>query len=327
MEAKHTAFWANFLRKRGIKIPSLKAKRLSIKLKIPLYRIVGLGLTLKLLEHGERKAITTYAKLLESSNLSPEELNELRRILEDELIHEEELIEESATFKDFLEHVRDAVLGMSDGLVEILSVTTGLAGVYVNPISIALAGFIVGIAGALSMGIGAFTSVRAQKHVRLGILSGLRLATTYATHYFKNLIINYMSKKGFSARLSEEISKEAFNNKELLARLIAEEKYGLREEKLEDPLKSGLYTGIFYILGALIPLSPYFMGLSVAYSLILSLVLAAIMLSMLGSIIALLAGLSIKYKALELIIGGLGSAAVTYLIGRLASTLLGIEVG
>ncbi len=50
------------------------------------------------------------------------------------------------------------------------------------------------------------------------------------------------------------------------------------------------------------------------------------MLMIVGFVIAVLAGLSIKKKMLELVIAGLGSAALTYIIGRLASLLLGIEV-
>ncbi len=91
-----------------------------------------------------------------------EEKDKLRRILEDELLHEEE-----SMFKDFMDHVRDAILGMSDGLVEVLSVSAGLAGVYGNSFYVVLGSTIVGIAGALSMGIGAFTSVRAQKQVKV----------------------------------------------------------------------------------------------------------------------------------------------------------------
>ena len=124
-------------------------------------RVLGLTLTVKLMEAGEREAIRSYGVLLEIPYLTSEETEKLRKILEDEVLHEQELIEEEEAFKDILGHIRDAVLGMSDGLVEVLSVTAGLAGAYGNPLSVAIGGTIVGIAGALSTGIGAFTSVRA----------------------------------------------------------------------------------------------------------------------------------------------------------------------
>ncbi|RLG73076.1 MAG: hypothetical protein DRO23_09555 [Thermoprotei archaeon] len=76
------------------------------------------------------------------------------------------MAEEGEIFRDMLDHIRDAVLGVSDGLVEVLSATAGLAGAYGNPLSVAIGGTIVGIAGILSMGIEAFTSVRAQTQIR-----------------------------------------------------------------------------------------------------------------------------------------------------------------
>jgi len=153
--------------------------------------------------------------------------------------------EEESRFKDFMNHVRDAVLGMSDGLVEVLSVSAGLAGAYGDPINVAIGGSIVGIAGALSMGIGAFTSVRAQRQVRLSILSRIKLASKYVAHVFVSRVINYMMGKGLSKEAAEVIAEGASRDKELLGRIIAEEEYGLKEEALEKPGRAGLYTGFF----------------------------------------------------------------------------------
>jgi len=49
-----------------------------------------------------------------------------------------------------------------------------------------------------------------------------------------------MKNKGFSNEVSRGIADEVPNNKDLPAKIVAEEKYGL---KLEDPRKAGLYTG------------------------------------------------------------------------------------
>lgn len=326
MEARHARFWVEFLNKRGVDVSRIKISKLGVMLRTIFYRLIGLGLTIKLLELEERRAVEYYSLLIESKELSREEKEELRRILEDELVHEEELVSEESMFKDFLEHVRDAVLGMSDGLVEILSAAAGLAGVYNDPFSVAVAGTIVGIAGALSMGIGSYTSVRAQKQVRTGILGSIKLASKYVAHLFKKRVEDYMRRKGFSTDTSKKITEEAVRSNDLLARIIAEEEYGLREEKLEDPRKAGLYTGLFYIMGAVMPLIPYYIGLPIITALPLSFIIASLMLMAVGFIIAISAGLSIRKKMLELVVVGLGSAIITYLIGRLASALLGISI-
>jgi len=143
-------------------------------------RVLGIGLSIRLLELGENDAVAFYSSLLESAEVSEEEREGIRRILEEELVHEQELAEEGA-LRGFLEHVRDAVLGMNDGLVEVPSVSMGLAGAYGEPRTVALGGLIVGIAGALSMGIGAYASVKAQRE---GTLRRISLAVVHAPTLF-----------------------------------------------------------------------------------------------------------------------------------------------
>ncbi len=325
MEERHAEFWRAFLKERGVE-PRIGRVGLKARLSALLFRLLGLGLTLKLLERGERGAIEMYSEMLESPELSEEEKEEVRRILEEELIHEQEFEEESGRFKEFMEHVRDAVLGMSDGLVEILSVSAGLAGAYGDPLYVALGGAIVGIGGALSMGISSFTSVRAQREVRLSVLNRIRLMSRHVAGVLKQRIASSLARKGFSRETAEAVAEEAARNQDLMTMLVAEEEHGLREEALENPVKAGLYTGLFYLLGAMVPLLPYFMGLPIRVATPLSFLFAAAMISGTGFIIAVSAELSIKKKMAELTIAGLGAAVLTFLFGRVASALLGIEV-
>jgi len=44
----------------------------------------------------------------------------LKRIIKDELLHEQEIAEKEEAFKDFMEHIRDAVLGMFYGILLML---------------------------------------------------------------------------------------------------------------------------------------------------------------------------------------------------------------
>ena len=52
-----------------------------------------MGLTFKILGLDERDAVKMYSEILENEELSNEERSELKRILEDELIHEHTLAE------------------------------------------------------------------------------------------------------------------------------------------------------------------------------------------------------------------------------------------
>lgn len=327
MEKHHASFWKAFLARRGVGVEEKNVSRLKVWGLKALSRLMGPALALKILESGEGDASRFYADLLEHGDLSTEERTEVMRIIEDELIHEHELEEEASRFKDFLDHVRDAVLGMSDGLVEVLSVSAGLAGAYGSAFHVAVGGAIVGVGGALSMGIGAFTSVRAQSQVRLSVLERIRLASRYAAHVLKKRVAEYMSKRGVSREVSERLAEEAAGNPDLLSSIVAAEEYGLSEAAVENPAKAGLYTGLFYALGAIVPLIPYFAGIILSYAVPLSFVFAALMLAATGFVIAVSAGLDYRSKMIELVAAGLGSAALTFAIGRIASDLLGISVG
>jgi len=325
MEERHVNFWRGFLQKRGCDISSIKPNRVKILVYIMLFRILGVGLTLRLLEVDEQEAVELYAKILENEELDSSEKEEIKRILEDELVHEQEFAEEESKFEDFLAHIREAVLGMNDGLVEVLSVVSGLAGAYGSSFHVALGGLIVGIAGALSMGIGSLASARAQKQVREGVLRRIRNASLYVAHLFRERIVKYMVEKGFSIQLAQAIADESSKNHNLLSEIIAEEEYGFREETLGDPLKSGLYTGVFYAIGAFIPLLPYLLNLPLHYAIPLSLALAGVALGITGFLIAISANLDVKGKVIEMLFAGLGSAGITFLIGKLASIVLGVS--
>jgi len=326
MEKNHAKFWSEFLGRREVSVEGVKVSRLKVSFWVLLFRILGLGLTFKILESSERKAIEMYSEILDSEELSSEEREALKKVLEDELIHEHTFAEEESRFKEFINHVRDAVLGMNDGLVEVLSVSAGLAGAYGDPLYVALGGLIVGVGGALSMGIGAFTSVRAQKQVRLGVLTRLRVAAKYAAHILIEKVTKYMMRRGLREETARVIAEGA-RRRGVLDKIVAEEEYGIREERLENPLRAGIYTGLFYAVGAFVPLTPYFAMMPVSAALPASFIMAAFMLGIMGFLIAITAELSIRIKVAELIIAGLGSATVTFAIGRLASALLGIEVG
>lgn len=327
MEKRHALFWRRFLENKGISVSGIRVSRLKVGFLKALSRIIGPGFILKMLESGEGDAVKHYSAILSTAELEDDERREVQRILEDELLHEHELEEESSRFKEFMDHVRDAVLGMSDGLVEVLSVAAGLAGAYGDPFYVAVGGAIVGVGGALSMGIGAFTSVRAQNQVRLSVLSRIRLASRHAAGVLKRRIVEYMARRGVSRRTSEMLAEEAASNPELMGSIIAEEEYGLSEASLENPAKAGLYTGLFYAVGAVVPLLPYFARMRITYATPLSFILAGIMLAATGFIIAVSAGLNYKYKMIELAAAGLGSAALTFLIGKAASIILGINIG
>jgi len=325
MEGDHVRYWRSFLEKRGHDVTSIRVGKLKLMAYGYMPAILGRGLTLRVMEMSEGDAVDLYSEIMEAHIAQEPEAQMLKGILEDELVHEQEFYKEESRFEGFLTYVKDAVLGMNDGLVEILSVTTGLAGVYGNSLQVALGGFIVAIAGALSMGISTYASARAQRQVHEGILRRIARASRYVAHVFTERVSSHMSKRGYSKEVSKAVAEESVKHHETLSRFIAEEEHGLRREALVNPMMAGSYAGLFNAFGALLPLLPYFFGLTTAAAVLLSVTLAGVTLAATGLLVAILANMRIRTKIVEMILSGLGSAAATYLIGKIASFLLGIN--
>jgi len=282
MEKEHADFWKDFLERRGIKVKEFKPN-FTIGLYKLLRKIFGLAFTSKVMEMGEAKTIREYYMFHRRTDLSEEEKEKLKQIIEDELLHEDTFHKMSSSEK--IEHIRDVFLGMNDGLVEILATVAGLTGAYSgNPYIVGVIGSIVGISGMLSMAIGTYISVKNQRQVK--------------------------EQKIFENKVLHEVLKQ---------------KTGI-EETLEDPLKAAYYTGFFYLLGTILIVFPFFLGLNSTYALLTSSGAAIIAWTISGFIVALTSGLSATRKILEMLITGLGAATITYTIGSLISSLLGISM-
>jgi len=88
MEKKHAEFWKNFLISRGIEVREFK---LSFTMNIykMLRRVFGIGFTSRIMEVGEAKTIRKYYEFYRNAELSEDERMNLRKIIEDELLHED----------------------------------------------------------------------------------------------------------------------------------------------------------------------------------------------------------------------------------------------
>jgi len=321
-ESNHLIFWSNFLKKRKIEPHIQKPSQLKTTTYQIATHLLGRGLTLRLMERSEAGSIELYAGILSDAEVDESERNDIQGILEDELVHEEEFIKEQSKMGGVMKYIKDATLGLNDGLVEILSVTTGLAAVYGSPYTVALGSLVVGIAGALSMGISTYTSSRSQRQVHEGILKRIASISRYVAVVIKDRVKQYALNKGYSQEVASSIAEETTSKPEMLSDFIAEEEYGLSAEDFAEPRVAAMYAGFSNLLGALIPLAPYFFISDITLALFLSLLFAAIFLSVTGFLVSLLANMSARVKVFEMVVSGLGSAAITYVIGWGASILI-----
>jgi len=163
IETRHHAFWQEFF---GLDLPRLDwGRRLKLWMMIAVARVFGapaIHLILEAIEvFGVRKYLTVWRQY-EHGPLGAA----VREVLEDEFKHEDTVVTAESARQISPQRVRDIFLGLNDGLVEILGAVSGFFGAFASATAVLVAGLMVGVAGALSMGAGAYLAASSEAEVR-----------------------------------------------------------------------------------------------------------------------------------------------------------------
>jgi len=316
-EETHAKFWKEFLEKRNVNTEQIKPKKFIINILTILYGILGIALTLKILESGERKLIQQYSILFRSENLTPIEKTVITRFLLSELAHEEEFTEYEKKFQFFISKIATIFTQTSGGLVTVISTAIGLSSVYSDPYIIGITGLIVGLTGALNTVVGFYFFGRTSKKINEDIMNRIKTTCLSAPEAYMSRIEKYMMRRDYNEDIAKMIAVEA-REKNLIEKIIAEEEYGIKSIS-QNPMESALWAGLFKVVATVLPLSPFFFGLSVSVSIPISVLITLVLLSIAGSLVAIAAEVSVWNKVVELISGGIVLATLTYVLGKSAS--------
>ena len=217
--------------------------------------------------------------------------------------------------------LRAAVFGVNDGLVSNLSLVMGVAGASVDSKFVLLAGIAGLLAGAFSMSAGEFVSMKVQREVfENQIEVEKRELATLPEEEHAELQLIY-EKKGLSPETAAKITAVVMADDKLALETHVREELGLNPDELGSPIGAAFSSFWAFVLGAVIPVSPYvFANGQAAFA--VSIVLSAASLLIVGAFLSFVTGKNWIMSALRmLLIGGL-AAAVTYFVGY----LLGVSI-
>jgi VIT1/CCC1 family predicted Fe2+/Mn2+ transporter len=153
--------------------------------------------------------------------------------------------------------VRDLIFGANDGLVSILALVIGIYGAITESNPILIGGIAGAVAGAISMGAGAYLSAKSEKEViekesdRKGLRGNLprdEEPQTLATYY---------EARGFTRRESEAIADRVASEMRTRAMYTLGEEVGLTSEESWPPIKAALSTGLSFAVASTIPVIPF----------------------------------------------------------------------
>jgi len=219
--------------------------------------------------------------------------------------------------------LRAAVLGANDGLVSILSLTMGVAGATNSRPDILIAGLAGVLAGAGSMALGEWLSVQSSRELyEHQIKIEAEEIAESPEEEQEELALIYQSK-GLPEDRARELAAHMMADKDSILDTLAREELGIDPEELGGSAYEAAFMSFFlFAFGALFPMVPYLFW-SGTLAIILSLVISAIGLFIIGAAITLMTGKSIWFSGSRQVMVGIAAAGLTYGIGK----LIGVSVG
>jgi len=210
--------------------------------------------------------------------------------------------------------LRAATFGAMDGLVTNIALIAGVGGGGVAPRTIVLTGTAGLVAGAISMGLGEYTSVKAQnEQVAAEVARERRELERYPDAEANELAERWVAR-GLPANLARQVADALRDNPDEALRVHAQEELGVDPDEQPSPWTAALSSFVCFSIGGLVPLMPYLLG---AESLRLALGVGGAGLFAAGALISRFTRRAWWASGLRVLLLGGAAAAATYGVGAL----------
>jgi VIT1/CCC1 family predicted Fe2+/Mn2+ transporter len=213
--------------------------------------------------------------------------------------------------------LRPAVFGAMDGLVTNIALIAGVGGGGVAPRTLVLTGVAGLVAGAISMGLGEYTSVRSQnEQVGAEVAKERRELERHPEAEARELSDAWVSR-GLPRDLADRVADVLRRNPEEALRVHVREELGVDADERPSPWTAAISSFLCFSVGAVIPLLPYLLGWE---NLWVALGVGGAGLFAAGAIVARFTGRRWWASGVRQLVLGAAAAGATYGIG----TLIGV---
>ncbi len=213
--------------------------------------------------------------------------------------------------------LRAAVLGGNDGLVSNFSLVMGIAGATSGQKEVLLTGIAGLLAGALSMALGEWISVKSSQELYENQMQlELDELETNPEGEEKELVLIYISK-GIPKEQAEKMAKDVMSNIDHAHEVLIKEELGINPEDLKgSAMEAAITSFLLFGIGAIIPVIPFFFFEGMK-AIILSTIFSGFGLFLIGAAITLFTGKSVWFSGFRQVLFGLIAAAITFGIGKI----------
>ncbi len=210
--------------------------------------------------------------------------------------------------------IREFVFGIQDGLISTVGLLAGVQSAMENNLVVIITGLTAMFSGAISMATGSYLSSGAQKDIFDKELADAEKLADREPYIAAEGLLKSLGEEGLSKEQSYRMVKVLLAERNVFMRTFQEKVFGLGSAEINQPFKAALVMGLSFIVGAIIPILPYF-ALTGAGALYLSVLLSALTLFVVGAFKGHLAGQSLAISGGKFFIIAVSAAALGYLIG------------
>jgi predicted membrane protein (TIGR00267 family) len=215
--------------------------------------------------------------------------------------------------------LRDVILGGQDGLVNILGIILGVIAGGGSTTVLLAAGFAAAITESVSMGAVGYTSSVAERDYYRAeqAREGAEIDTIHEAE--RQEIRDIYAAQGFEGELLERVVDTITARRDVWLATMMDEELHLQPVDTPDIPRRAVVITIATLIGHLIPLVP-FLVLARTPALVLAIVLSALVLFGVGVYSAKTLVGDWRKSGLQMVVIGLGAAAIGFLVGRLFQT-------
>lgn len=210
--------------------------------------------------------------------------------------------------------LRASVFGAMDGLVSNIALIAGIGAAGASPQTVVLTGAAGLVAGAFSMALGEYASVKTSNEQVDSELEIERQAHARNPQGEENeLVLNFI-EMGMTEKTAQFAASEVHQNSEQAARIHITQELGVDPDSKPSPWIAAMSSFAMFAAGAFIPLIPYALGFELLW---LGLATGGVGLLVAGGIAARFTRKSWWKSALRQLFFGAIAVSATYLVGSL----------
>ena len=214
------------------------------------------------------------------------------------------------------EFIRDMVIGMSDGLTVPFALAAGLSGAVSSSHVVVVAGLAEIAAGSIAMGLGGFLAARSDaEHYEQELLREKREVEQTPEAEVRE-VSDIFRSYGLTAEECQPVVDALRKKPKAWVDFTMRFELGLEEPDPGRALRSALTIAFAYIVGGLVPLSPYIFASQADSAFLLSVAVTLFALFIFGFVKARFTGAPTVRGALQTLIIGALAAGAAYLIAR-----------